>query len=98
MNSGDKDFDFIYDKRMSDSGLVICVLPLGDFNVSYHYTRKQSAGPQVGWRKYSNGERLPVHAVANLEGDSYSAMGRLLNPIPRPVAETKEPARKDWGI
>lgn len=97
------DFSSSYDRVMGEAGLVICILPCGEHRVSYHYQLKSAAGPQVGWKTDSDGNRVALHAVRYLEGDSYTAMGRLLNPAvhtPQLLGSNKNAQKQEpaWGL
>ena len=69
--------DFNYDKAAFNNGLVICIMPHVNGKVSYCYARRDHAGRQIAWTHYANGERLPVHAVKYMDGDSFEALGRI---------------------
>lgn len=68
--------DFNYHKHYHDAGIVRCILMVSR-RVAFTYTPLKWAGKQIGEMSYPNGERLPIHAVRGMEGDSYEALGRL---------------------
>lgn len=94
-------FEKSYEDMMQKNGLVICIFPCGPYAVSYHYQRKAWAGQQVGWKTDRDGNRVALHAVKYLEGDSYAAMGRLLHPVapPPPLLDGEKKSknnRENW--
>lgn len=72
----EKLFEFAYHRHMEENGIARCINHYRG-HVTYSYVRREHAGAQIGWNEYLNGERLPIHAVRGMEGDSYEALGRL---------------------